>query len=128
MPTFGELFQEHAIAPFFVFQIFCVMLWCLDEYWYYSIFTLIMLVVFESTVVMQRQKSLDMLRNMRRPAYPLLAFRNGRWCELLSDDLVPGDLISLACSKSSSAEDIVCPCDAVLLQVWHTKEGRKEGN
>ncbi|CAI2170569.1 11681_t:CDS:10 [Funneliformis geosporum] len=70
VPTFRELFKEHAVAPFFVFQIFCVGLWIMDEYW-----------------------------------------RKGSWVTVNSDELLPGDLVSIVRSK----EDNGVPCDMVLV-------------
>lgn len=48
-------------------QVFCVLLWCMDAYIYYSLFTLGMLVVFESTVVFQRMRTLSDLRAIQVP-------------------------------------------------------------
>lgn len=112
MPTFTELFKEHAVAPFFVFQIFCVGLWMLDEYWYYSLFTLFMLVVFESTVVWQRQRTLNEFRGMAIKPYDLWVYRLNKWEETQSDKLLPGDLVSVGRTKDDSG----VACDMLLVE------------
>ncbi|KAG9234606.1 hypothetical protein BJ875DRAFT_461061 [Amylocarpus encephaloides] len=112
VPTFLELFKEHAVAPFFVFQIFCVGLWLLDEYWYYSLFTLFMLVAFESTVVWQRQRTLNEFRGMSIKPYDIYVFRQNKWEKTQSDKLLPGDLVSVGRTK----EDSGVACDMVLVE------------
>ncbi|KAG1327854.1 putative Cation-transporting ATPase [Cocos nucifera] len=52
------------MEPFFVFQVFCVGLWCLDKYLYYSLFTLSKLFLFESTMAKSRLKTLTELRRV----------------------------------------------------------------
>ncbi|KAF2279527.1 uncharacterized protein EI97DRAFT_412601 [Westerdykella ornata] len=112
VPTFTELFKEHAVAPFFVFQVFCVGLWMLDDYWYYSLFTLFMLVMFESTVVWQRQRTLNEFRGMSIKPYDLLVYRQKKWQEIQSDKLLPGDVVSVGRTK----EDSGVACDMILIE------------
>ncbi|KAJ5106004.1 hypothetical protein NUU61_003351 [Penicillium alfredii] len=112
VPGFIELFQEHAVAPFFVFQVFCVGLWMLDEYWYYSLFTLFMLVAFESTVVWQRQRTLNEFRGMSIKPYDVWVYRERKWQEITSDKLLPGDLMSVNRTK----EDSGVACDILLVE------------
>lgn len=112
IPSFSELFAEQATAPFFVFQVFCVALWLLDEYWYYSLFTLFMLVVFECTVVWQvcrsslfqcfihsnvcqRVRTLTEFRTMSVVPYPIRCYRDSKWVEIQTDKLLPGDVVSI---------------------------------
>ncbi|KAG1707992.1 hypothetical protein DVH05_028681 [Phytophthora capsici] len=111
VPKFTELLKEQLVAPFFVFQFFCMLLWCLDEYMYYSLLTLLMLVIFECTVVKQRQQNMDTLLHMRRSPQPCLVFRSGSWTQISSDDLVPGDI----CSVGHYERDTIVPCDLLLL-------------
>jgi len=111
LPTFVELFQEHAVAPFFVFQIFCVLLWLMDDYWYYSLFTLVMLIVLECQAVQRRLGDVAELRAMRIPPRPFWVFRENAWRVITSDQLLPGDLIALMRQVAAA-----CPCDALLLQ------------
>ena len=111
VPRFLDLFAEHAVAPFFVFQVFCVGLWLLDEYWWSSLFTLFGLVMFECTVVFQRQRTLNEFRTMSIQPYTVYAYREHAWKSVSSAELLPGDVVSVTRSKDDSA----LACDMLLL-------------
>eukprot|EP00933_Yihiella_yeosuensis_P005411 TRINITY_DN10991_c0_g1_i1.p1 TRINITY_DN10991_c0_g1~~TRINITY_DN10991_c0_g1_i1.p1 ORF type:complete len:1210 (+),score=234.21 TRINITY_DN10991_c0_g1_i1:50-3679(+) len=111
LPTFSELFKEAAVAPFFVFQLVCVLLWLMDEYWYYALLTLFMLIMLEAQMVQKRRGDLSELRAMRIPPRPMQVFRDGSWKMVQSHDLLPGDIIGISRKAEASF-----PCDALLLQ------------
>lgn len=114
-PTFRKLMKEHCMEPFFVFQVFCVGLWCLDEYWYYSLFTLFMLFMFESTMAKSRLKTLTELRRVRVDAQTLMTYRCGKWIKLSGTDLLPGDVVSIGRSTGQDGEDKSVPADMLIL-------------
>lgn len=114
-PTFQKLMKEHCMEPFFVFQVFCVGLWCLDEYWYYSLFTLFMLFMFESTMAKSRLKTLTELRRVRVDNQTLMVHRCGKWVKLSGTDLLPGDVVSIGRSSSQTGEDKSVPADMLII-------------
>ncbi|KAK6923655.1 hypothetical protein RJ641_009855 [Dillenia turbinata] len=114
-PTFQKLMKENCMEPFFVFQVFCVGLWCLDEYWYYSLFTLFMLFMFESTMAKSRLKTLTELRRVRVDSQILMVYRCGKWVKLSGTELLPGDIVSIGRSSGQNGEDKSVPADMLLL-------------
>lgn len=112
IPSFLELFKEHAVSPFFVFQIFCIALWFLDEMWYYSLFNLFTVVAMEASTVFQRLQTLKEFRTMGIKPFPINVYRDGKWAELQTDALLPNDVVSIV----RSTEETALPCDLILLE------------
>lgn len=130
LPPFADLLTQQLLAPFFLFQLFCVLLWCLDEYWYYALFTLFTLVLFECTVAYTRLKNLQRLRETLRPAVNVWVWRDSLWGMVSSQDLVTGDVISLSSTSDAagyghghghghghhSEGGMHIPCDLLLIK------------
>lgn len=126
-PTFKELYKAQLLSPFTVFQLFCVVLWMLDDYWQYSAFTLFMILTFEATVVFSRIKSLGALRGMGNRERLVHVYRSGEWKNVWTTELLPGDILSLTrvagkkkdgdSKQNGAVEDgDVVPADILLLR------------
>ncbi|KAL7564440.1 hypothetical protein ACA910_002754 [Epithemia clementina (nom. ined.)] len=104
-PTFMDMYKAQLLNPLTVFQIFCVLLWAIDDYLIYSFFSLFMVLVFEATVVFQRLKSLQALRSMGNPSRAIAVYRNNQWKWTETTHLVPGDICSLTRVKPHYRKD-----------------------
>jgi cation-transporting ATPase 13A1 len=103
IPSFLELLQIQLLSPLAIFQVFCAILWLLDEYWTYTLFSLFSVVMYEATTVFQRTRTQQMLGGMTPKPSPIYAYRVGKWSVISSKDLLPGDIISLSFKKRSNA-------------------------
>ncbi|ABO99396.1 P-ATPase family transporter: cation, partial [Ostreococcus lucimarinus CCE9901] len=112
IPTFWNLYKEQLTGPVTVFQIFTVLLWLMDEYWKYALFSALSLLIFEGTTAFSRQRNIATLRGMGQKAGRILVRRGGVWEDHSTEELYPGDIISI---KRNGGEEVPVPCDCVLL-------------
>ncbi|CAO3644376.1 unnamed protein product [Cunninghamella echinulata] len=103
-----KLLTEEVLNPFYVFQIGSIILWSLDDYYYYA-FCIFLISAFSiiSTLIETKQ-TMKRMRDMSRFECMVRTFRNGSWRVISSVDLVPGDLIDIGDLHT-------VPCDAMLI-------------
>jgi len=111
LPSFTFAFKKQILGPVPVFQFFCASLWLMDEYWKYALFQIFSIGMYESSTVFGKIKNMQALRGMKKPAQPIKVYRLGKWVEITTEELLPGDLLSLKKGES----ELSVPCDALLL-------------
>ncbi|EJD02982.1 Ca-transporting ATPase [Fomitiporia mediterranea MF3/22] len=106
----SSLLIEEIIHPFYVFQIASIILWSMDDYYYYAF--CIALISFSSIIstLIDTKRTLTRMREMSRFSCPIHVYSSGRWQIRDSTDLVPGDVVSLTEPTLS-----IFPADMFLL-------------
>ena len=129
IPSFLSLYKDHILTPFFLFQLFCTFLKIFDNYNFYSLISLIMVCIFEIIIVTQRIINIAFLRNMRSPPYYIYAYRDNEWTKIPSNELVPGDIVSVIDGASvvsiKSEEDKETKNNIIIQIINRLKENKK---
>lgn len=101
---------EEVTTPFYVYQMFICTVWCAQFYFSFSICVLAMSVFSVSLHVYETRKQSRKLREKVHSESLVRIRRDGRITEVMSPQLVPGDVIHLDLRTPFTLE-----CDAVLL-------------
>jgi cation-transporting ATPase 13A3/4/5 len=107
---------DEVLHPFYIFQIFSIILWCAEDYYYYA-FCIFVMSVFSTYSTLQTSKeNLKKISDMSKFTCPVVVVRQDNkqdspYKHIDSSDLVPGDVIVIAPDELETF-----PCDAILLK------------
>lgn len=99
-----------AFHPFYVFQICSLILWSLDEYYYYAVCIFLISVVSITTTLFETRSTMKRLREISRFECDIRVIKNGFWRQVTSAELVPGDVYEVSDPSLTQL-----PCDSLLL-------------
>jgi len=106
----AELLVGEVLHPFYMFQIVSIVLWSLDDYYYYAFCIAAMSVGSILSTLIETKKTIARMREMNRFVCTVRVLRDGAWVWADSSELVPGDVYD-----ASDPGLAVLPADSVLL-------------
>ncbi|KAM4770721.1 polyamine-transporting ATPase 13A3 isoform 2-T2 [Rhinophrynus dorsalis] len=112
VPSVFKLLIKEVLNPFYIFQLFSVILWYTDEYYYYASAIVFMSVISIISSLYTIKKQYIMLHDMvaAHSVVRVSVCRGNKEAEeILSTDLVPGDIMVIPPNGT------IMPCDAVLI-------------
>ncbi|XP_069805161.1 polyamine-transporting ATPase 13A2 isoform X2 [Dendropsophus ebraccatus] len=108
--SYRQLLVEEVLNPFYIFQVFSIVLWICEQYYYYATCIFLISIISIALSLYETRKQSVTLRNMVKMSVSVMVRRStGEELLLDSPDLVPGDCILLP------PEGLLLPCDAALL-------------
>uniref|UniRef100_A0AC35FQ25 Cation-transporting ATPase n=1 Tax=Panagrolaimus sp. PS1159 TaxID=55785 RepID=A0AC35FQ25_9BILA len=102
------LFKE-VISPFYIFQIYSVLVWYNDNYQYYASIIVLMSVMSIAMDIFQTRRQEKKLRSMVHSQETISVRRNGETLTIGSETLVPGDILQIP------PHGCILQCDAILM-------------
>ncbi|XP_024124360.1 probable cation-transporting ATPase 13A3 isoform X2 [Oryzias melastigma] len=111
VPSLFKLLIKEVLNPFYVFQLFSVILWSVESYYYYAAAIVFMSVISIVTSLYTIKKQYVMLHDMvaAHSVLRVSVCRGNKDIEqAMSTELVPGDVIVIP------ANGMMMPCDAIL--------------
>jgi cation-transporting ATPase 13A2 len=108
--TTMQLLVDEVFHPFYVFQIASLILWSVDEYYYYAACIAVISLVSITTTLVETKATMTRLREVSKFECDVRVLRNGFWRTVESGDLVPGDVYEVTDPSLSQI-----PCDSLLL-------------
>ncbi|CAB3400144.1 unnamed protein product [Caenorhabditis bovis] len=97
------------LSPFYIFQVLSVTLWYSDNYEYYASVIVVITTFSAAIAVYQTRVQEKKVHEMVGKPQKVSILREGQFLIVQSDEIVPGDLISLP------AHSFILPCDALLM-------------
>ena len=111
----GKILFDELTDPFYLFQVYSVILWYCTEYYYYASVIVVLAVLSLVLSVYGTYKNLKKIQEISRYSCPVKVYRrneNNEFMEpveLNSTELVPGDIIEIP------EDGLALPCDVILI-------------
>ncbi|GKZ62402.1 hypothetical protein AnigIFM49718_009489 [Aspergillus niger] len=105
-----QLLMDEAFHPFYIFQLASLVLWSLDQYYYYAVCIFLISVISISATIIETKATMNRLRDISLFECDIRVLRNGFWRSVPSRELVPGDVYEFSDPSLNHV-----PCDCILL-------------
>lgn len=92
-PVYIKILLDEILSPYFAFQVFCSVLYALDNFATYSLFSIVFLFFTEGANVYSKYNSLKQTCKLAPKPTKVKVLRNGEAAYTSSASLVPGDIV-----------------------------------